>query len=85
MPMQKTHDLVAVIKREGRDQPNYIRCGALFRGEGGKLSIKVDSVPACDWNGWLSVMEPRDDKPQAARPAKAQRPDPDDDLSSVPF
>jgi hypothetical protein len=84
--MQKTHDLVAVIKREGRDKPNYIRCGALFRREDGSMAAKVDSVPACDWDGWLSVMEPRQagESSSRQRPAKpAPKPEPDD--SDVPW
>lgn len=77
MTMKKTHDLVAVIKREGRDKPNYIRCGAAFVREDGSQAIKVDSVPACDWNGWFSLYEPRDERPAEKPQGRASRRAPD--------
>lgn len=62
--MAKRYDVVATIeyeKKDGTAGKSYVRCGSAFEGDKG-ISIKLDSVPVSpDWNGWLSLYEPREE------------------------
>lgn len=50
-------DVVFIENVEGRDKPNYHKVGILLEKENGKVSIKLNTIPAGNWNGWLSVFE----------------------------
>jgi hypothetical protein len=98
--MKKTHDIVATVgeytNKQGETKKRYVNCGALFQGDDGRMSIKLDTIPVSpDWSGWLGLFEPRqDDKPrQQQRPpqdahnaakANAYQPQPEDD-GEIPF
>jgi hypothetical protein len=61
-------DIVYIQKVEGREKPNFIKCGVLLEKDNGKLSIHLDTIPAAGWNGWLSVMEQREKKTEKDEP-----------------
>jgi len=43
---------------EHEDKASWLKCGVLLEKEGGKRSIKIDTVPVGpEWNGWLVVSE----------------------------
>ena len=43
---------------EHEGKASWLKCGVLLEKEGGKRSIKIDTVPVGpEWNGWLVVSE----------------------------
>jgi len=65
MPSRKIYDVVATIGEyktgDGEIKKRYLKCGAMFENDEGNKSIKIDGLPAgSDWNGWLSLYEPRE-------------------------
>lgn len=49
-------DIVFIEKIEGKEKPNYHKVGILMEKDDGKVSIKLNSIPAGNgWNGWLQV------------------------------
>lgn len=76
--MSKRFDVVATIRymKDGDERKQYIRCGTAFDGAKG-INIKIDSLPAHSWDGWLSLYEPKEK--QATQPSKAV------DDGEVPF
>lgn len=84
--MSKRYDVVATLrftKRDGTEGKSYARCGTAFEGPKG-ISIKLDSVPVSkDWDGWLSLYEPKEKAAEPANAAPARRADRDDE--PIPF
>ena len=59
----KKYDVVAVTgtytNAQGEEKKRYLNCGAVFETEKG-LSLKLEGIPVgSEWNGWLSLFEPR--------------------------
>tara|TARA_R110000744_G_scaffold21250_4_gene55187 strand:+ start:2139 stop:2387 length:249 start_codon:yes stop_codon:yes gene_type:complete len=53
----------------GEEKSSWLKCGAVFEGDSGQLSLKIDAVPVgSDWNGWFSLFPP---KPKGERQASA--------------
>jgi len=80
--MKKKYDAVATVgkytAKDGTEKKRYLTVGAVFEGEGGKLSLKLDGMPVSpDWSGWISFYEP---KPHNGG-GSAQNNEPDD----IPF
>ncbi len=63
--MNKLYDIVRVQSIEGREKPAYHNCGVMIMKPDGKISIKLNSIPVGDWNGWFNVF-PKKDQPQVA-------------------
>jgi len=62
--MKKKYDAVATVgkytAKDGSEKKRYLTVGAVFEGEGGKLSLKLDGMPVSpDWSGWISFYEPK--------------------------
>lgn len=56
--MSKVYDLL--WKRgENRGKTQWERVGVLIEKEDGKMSVKIDLIPAGNWDGWLVVSERR--------------------------
>ena len=58
--MKKTHDIVATVgkytNREGEEKKRYVKIGAAFGDDEGRLSLKIDAFPCSpEWSGWLSL------------------------------
>lgn len=79
--MSRRYDVVATIRytKDGEERKQYIRCGTAFDGAKG-INIKIDSLPAHSWDGWLSLYEPKE-RDGNKQPAKAQGSDDGD----IPF
>jgi len=45
--------------REGNTKVRWINCGSMFKNSEGKVSIKIDSIPVGEWDGWLSLFDPK--------------------------
>lgn len=65
MASKVKYELVATVGEyqaaNGAVKKRYQRCGTVFEKEDGKLSIKLDAIPAGnEWNGWLSCFEPKE-------------------------
>jgi hypothetical protein len=44
------------IDKEGKEKGVWVTVGTLFSSpHGSHMSIKMDSIPVGEWNGWLSV------------------------------
>jgi hypothetical protein len=43
----------------------WSKCGILLKKDDGKISLKLESLPVGEWDGWLSVFEQdkKEDKP----------------------
>lgn len=71
--------------KDGNTKSVYTTIGTMFTSEHkSHMSIKLDTVPVGEWNGWVSVFvrEDKEDKP------KDILPDDDDykiSLDSIPF
>ena len=68
----KRYDVVAVTgkytDRNGQEESRYLSCGAVFENDRGQLSIKLEGMPVGgEWNGWLSLFEPRQDNQRPAQ------------------
>ena len=88
-----THNVVATIgeytDREGNTKKRYMKCGAAFTGDDGRMSIKLDAVPCGEWSGWFNLY-PKEDEynqgpataraTQGSEPARAQAPDRGDEI-----
>lgn len=49
-------------RQSGETKKRYTRMGTLLQSDDGKLSLKLDAIPAGrDWDGWVSFfdIEPR--------------------------
>lgn len=62
---RKTHDIAANVgeytDRNGNTKKRWLKCGAAFTDDQGRISLKLDGIPVSpDWSGWLSLFEPRD-------------------------
>lgn len=53
--MSKIYDIVQVESIEGRDKPVYRNPGIMLVKDDGKISMKLNSIPAGSWNGWFSL------------------------------
>jgi hypothetical protein len=54
--MNKVYDLL--YKRgEHNGKAQWAKCGVMIEKEDGKKSVKLDLVPAGNWDGWLVVSE----------------------------
>lgn len=78
--MAKVYDVCAGQKDGKSEKVRWLKVGAVFEKDG-RLSMKLDSIPAGEWNGWLSLFEP---KPKDDAPSRTNfgQNDPDD---SIPF
>ena len=45
------------VEDVGKDKPKYHNVGILMEKDNGKTSIRLNTVPASGWNGWLSVFD----------------------------
>jgi len=87
-----THNVTATIgeytDREGNTKKRYMKCGAAFTGDDGRMSIKLDAVPCGEWSGWFNLYPKEDDNQAPAptrsavssEPARAQAPDRGDEI-----
>ena len=57
--MAKISNLVWV-EDIGKDKPRYHNVGIYRESDDGKQSIKLNLIPAGNWNGWLSIFEQKD-------------------------
>ncbi len=55
----KVYDLLW-RKSEDNGKVRWEKVGVLITKDDGKMSIKVDLVPASNWDGWLVVAERKD-------------------------
>jgi hypothetical protein len=62
--MKKIYDAVATVGKytdqQGNEKKRYVTIGAVFEGDDGRLSMKLESIPVGpSWSGWVSFYEPR--------------------------
>lgn len=88
-----THDVVATLGEyttaDGQKKKRYHTCGKAFTDDEGRISIKLDAIPAAGWSGWLSLYpaerreagQPPDPRPRRSGPTEAEQADEDD----IPF
>jgi len=70
--MKKIYDAVATVGKytdqQGNEKKRYVTIGAVFEGDDGRLSMKLESVPVGPtWSGWVSFYEPRQGAQGATR------------------
>ncbi len=52
-------------EKDGEEKVSWKKAGTLFIKDGKVTSIKLDMIPAGNWDGWLNVFDPKEkeDKP----------------------
>lgn len=75
-------------KANGEEGSNWTDMGVMFKKDNGKFSIKIDAIPAGDWDGWVQLLDPRDESEErqarmAPAPQTASQPEVLDD--DIPF
>jgi len=92
MSSKKKYDLVAKVgeyELNGEKKARWFTCGAVFENEKGQLSAKINGIPVgVDWNGWLNLSPPSDQKsggqPASTAPSTAPKAEPKkDDLPAI--
>ena len=83
MSIKKIGNITAKIgeyQKDGQTKGQYAKCGALFQGDDGRYSIKLDTIPL-NFNGWLNVYqdEPSQQAPQQSSVPHSQANDFDSD------
>lgn len=71
--MRKTHDLAAsageYTNSHGEKKKRWVNVGAMFQGDDGRISIKLEAMPVGpEWSGWFSAF-PVDRNREPSRPA----------------
>jgi len=65
--MFKRFDLVAVVgeyEQNGEKKKRYAKLGSFFEGDKGEKWLNLDTIPASNWDGKVSIREPFDgDRP----------------------
>jgi len=64
--MKHIYDLCSSREIPGKEKKAWSKHGVLIVQEDGRMSVKLESMPVGEWNGWLSVFEKRNNEPQQA-------------------
>lgn len=66
----------------GETKTRWVQIGTLLKGDGDKLSIKLDCMPVGnEWNGWVQCFKMDDEKAKGnSRKADNPKPGFDDDI-----
>ena len=48
-------DVCAYIKKPGQEKASYPRIGVAFEDARGRISLKIDTLPIKDWEGWVNI------------------------------
>jgi hypothetical protein len=76
----KLYDVVAMVAKTRQDKRVWKTLGAVFRN-GEKYRLKLDLLPVGDgWDGWCSLIPPRERTDAPGRPVTDDAPDDD-----IPF
>ena len=66
MGMKRHKKLVAVTGKykgqDGQEKNQYVNCGTLFQRDDGSLTIKLDSLPLGEFNGWINCYDLDEDR-----------------------
>ncbi len=65
--------------KDGQEKTSWLTIGSMLKAEDGKVKLKLDAMPVCDFDGWVNVFDLDDDNRPAA-PAPAPAPAADTDL-----
>lgn len=53
----------------------WVKVGKAFHSDTGGISVKLDTVPAAGWDGWLNLFDEREPQAQQTQPQRsAQQP-----------
>ena len=77
--MRKTHDIVATVgsyrNGAGEEKKRYVNCGAVFKGDDGRVSMKLESVPVSpEWSGWFALYPVDRERRPASSTPPSERP-----------
>lgn len=76
MATKKRLDVIAIVgeyEKDGETMKRYAKCGSAFVDDKGDISIKLDTIPAAEWNGWLNLKEPFNEERPARQQSESQR------------
>jgi hypothetical protein len=62
--MKKVYDAVVVVgeyedRQSGKTKKQYRTVGAVLQNDDGRLSLKLETIPVVNFNGWINFYEPR--------------------------
>ena len=85
--MKKVYDAVVTVgeyedRQTGKTKKQYRTVGAVLQGDDGRLSLKLELIPAVNFSGWINFYESRDREQKQHQSAP-----PADDFgdSEIPF
>lgn len=55
--MSVIKSVVWAERQEGKDKARWHTVGIYIKHDDGKESIKLNTIPAGNWDGWLSIFE----------------------------
>lgn len=89
MASKKVYDAVATVgeytDRQGNTKKRYITVGAVFESDEGRMSLKMEAIPAGPtWSGWISFYEPKQQEQRTENKPGANVPASEYD-SDIPF
>ena len=73
-----THEVLATVGEytdgQGEKKKRYLKVGAAFTDDQGRISIKLEAVPVTpEWSGWLSLYPPKDKEQTGQQQAPRQQ------------
>ena len=74
--MFKRYDLVAVVgeyEQNGEKKKRYAKLGSFFEGDKGDKWLNLDTIPAGNWDGKVSIREPFDGERPARQSSEPTR------------
>lgn len=83
--MKKVFDAVVTVgeyedRQTGKKKYQYRTVGAVLQNDDGRMSLKLELIPAVNFSGWINFYEPREREQKPAQPQSA-----DDGDSEIPF
>lgn len=76
--MKKVYDAVVTVgeyedRQTGKTKKQYRTVGAVLQNDDGRLSLKLELIPAVNFNGWINFYEPREREEKAPQPQREQQ------------
>lgn len=87
--MKKVYDAVVTVgeyedRQTGKTKKQYRTVGAVLQNDDGRMSLKLELIPAVNFNGWINFYEPRE-KEQPAQGAVQQATGGEPFSDDIPF
>jgi len=69
--------------KAGEEKTNWVEMGAMWKTDDGKFRLNINAVPTVNWDGWVTLQDPRD--AQEAKQVKQEEPSQEVLEDDIPF